>query len=333
VDEQEIVRRLLEGAGPRPPIPEEDLAAISAAARSAWQAQVQRHKTRRPFGPPAFKLAAALAVSLGLVWWWASHRDRDLPTVAWVEQVAGSVRAERPAQAPRPILKGDALPLGAVVLTGGDGTEGRAALRLPGGAVVRLDEETRLRLVSAAVLELERGGVYVDTAGTAAAAAISAIEVRTPLGTVRDVGTQFAVRLVGAGRPALLVRVRDGAVRTENQGRSYLTEVGQELVLRRDGTSEHRAAAGYGPGWDWILGVSPSFDIEGRSLQDFLGWVSRETGWRIAFDSGLAGSASQIVLHGSLGGLRPDQAPFVVLPGAGLEGKLQGGTLIVRRPS
>jgi hypothetical protein len=45
----------------------------------------------------------------------------------------------------------------------------------------------------------------------------------------------------------------------------------------------------------------------------------------------LAGSADAIVLHGDLNGLRPDQAPFAVLPGAGLEGELDDGVLVVRR--
>ena len=152
------------------------------------------------------------------------------------------------------------------------------------------------------------------------------------MGTARDVGTRFAVRIVGPeGRSALLVRVRDGAVLAGQGRRTYRTEAGQELVLHQDGTAERRGAVPYGPEWQWVMEASAGFDVEGRSLQEFLDWVSRETGWRIVLaDEGLAESAAGIVLHGGIGGLRPDQAPFAVLPGAGLEGELEDGTLTVR---
>lgn len=333
--EEEEIRQLLGMAGPRPPIPQEDLDAIASAAELAWRRQVRQNvgapapRTSRAFAAGlAAGLAAALAVTTGLAWWWwASRGDHVPPTVAWVEEVAGPVHLETAANGPHILAEGDPIPLGSVLRSGG-----RASLRLPGGATVRLDVEGRLRLVSAAVLELEHGALYVDTGtGPQSPRSGSGVEVRTPLGTVRDVGTQFAVRVGDPESTALLVRVREGAVLTEHRGRTYLTEAGQEMVLRRDGTSERREVASSGPGWEWILEASAGFDIEGRSLQDFLDWVSRETGWRITFaDTDLAASASRTVLHGSIGELRPDQAPFAVLPGAGLEGKLENGVLVVR---
>ncbi len=316
-EDEELVRRLLAEAGPRPPLPEEDLEAITAAARAAWRANVRPRvpakRARRPLWLP---LAAALAVAVGLASWWISRGNRAPVAVARVEEVSGTVHLGS-----RQIAAGDPVPLGAELRSG---ETGRAALRLTGDVDVRLDAETRLRFVSAAILELESGGLYVDSGSGK-----GSIEVRTAIGTARDVGTQFLVRI--ADGAALLVRVREGSVLTERGGQTYLIPAGRELVLRRDGTSEQRAAAGHGPGWDWVLGVSGVFDIEGRTLPEFLAWVSRETGWRVVLDGDLAEEAPEIVLHGSLGGLRADQAPFVLLPGAGLEGDLRAGTLTVRR--
>lgn len=313
-NDEEIVRRLLEKAGPRPPIPEEDLAAISAAARSAWQAKVRRRpriSARGPVWALAASLAAVLAVALGVAGWRAAQSDRVLATViARVEAVQGAVYLETEA-----LTEGEAIPQGAALRS----RDGRASLRLSDGTIVRLDTDTQMRLVSARALELERGAIYADTAS-------GTLEVRTPLGTVRDIGTRFAVRIA---EPALRVQVRDGTVAVERGGQTYVTPAGEELILRSDGTLEKREVPGYGPEWEWVLAASPGFDIESRSLSDFLDWVSWETGWRIALEEGLA--AEGIVLHGSLGGLRPDQAPFAVLPGAGLEGALVDGTLTVRR--
>jgi FecR protein len=328
--EEEIVSRLLEMAGPRPPIPQEDLDAIANVARSAWQTQVQR-RDRAPARRTAWlSLAAALVVALSLAWWWVSRIPRSPasvpPTVARVEAVTGPVQLEVVGHEHRTLAKGEPIPLGAALHSG----SGRAALRLAGGATVRLDVETRLRFASAAALELERGALYVDTGVRSRPRA--AIEIRTPIGTVQDVGTRFAVRVVDPEKAVLSVQVRDGAVLTKHRGRTYLTPAGQELVLHHDGKSERREVTAHGPAWEWIMDASPGFDIEGRTLQEFLDWVSRETGWRIRFaDAGLADSAAKIVLHGSIGELRADRAPFAVLPGAGLEGKLEDGTLVVRR--
>lgn len=326
-DEEDFVRRLLEAAGPRPPILQEDLDAISSAAELAWRRQVRSRAgaaARRPLPALAAGLAAALAVALGLAWWMATRTDRVPPAVARVEVVAGPVHLETEGGGLRTLAAGEPVPPGALLRSGD--RQGRASLRLTDGTTVRVDVGTRLRFASAAALELERGALYADTgSGT--------LEVRTPVGTARDVGTRFTVRLEGPESAVLVVRVRDGAVLTEQRGRTYRTAAGGELTLRRDGTSERREVPPYGPAWEWVLEASAGFDIEGRSLQEFLDWVSRETGWRIVFaDAGLAESAARIELHGSLGGLRPDRAPFAVLPGAGLEGELRDGTLVVRAP-
>lgn len=339
-DEEEVVRRLLQKAGPRPPIPPEDLDAISAAARSAWRERLQRvpplaaPPRRRPLRTFALPLAAALAVALGLAWWWALQWMPVPPAVAWVEEVTGPVQLETEAGGPRTIAEGDQIPPGSVLHSGNGGARrGRVSLRLRHGATVRIDVATRLRLASATAVELERGALYVDTGtGPQSPPSRRAIEVRTPVGTVRDVGTQFAVRIPDSEPGALLIRVRDGAVLTQHRGRRHLTVAGQELLLHGDGKIERRDVAAYGPHWDWILETAAGFDIEGRSLREFLAWVSRETGWRIDFtDPALADSAAEIVLHGSIGELRPDQAWSAVLAGAGLEGELRDGTLMVRR--
>ncbi len=245
--------------------------------------------------------------------------------VARIELVTGQVQLETDTDEARTITEREPIPLGAALHSG----QGRASLRLAGGVIVRLDVESRLRFASATVLDLERGALYVDTGSGPHG---GPIEVRTPLGTARDIGTRFAVRIVEADQTTLLVRVRDGAVLTQQRGRTYRTQAGQELALRRDGTAERRVIPAYGSEWEWVLAASPGFAIEGRTLREFLDWVSRETGWQIRFaDASLADSATKIVLHGSVGELRPDQAPFAVLPGAGLKGEIADGTLVVRR--
>lgn len=337
--EEETVRRLIEGAGRRPELPAAHLEAIIGAAGAAWREHVSRSAdrgARRSFAPVWAALAATLLVALGLTWWWTRPRPVDVPQmVARVESLSGPARLTS-GEGQAAVAVGRALPAGAFLQTGGPGgtAPGRMSLRLHTGAVLRLDEGTRLRLVSASLLVLESGAVYADTepgAGRESAGG-EPLAVRTALGTARDIGTRFAVRVGGPEPGVLEVRVREGTVRVERGERSYSATGGEELVLRRGGAVERRAVPIHGPGWEWTLEAAPSFDAEGRTVAELLDWVARETGWRVRFpDPAVADAAGEIVLQGSLAGVRPDQAPFAVLPAAGLEAELRDGVLVVRR--
>lgn len=337
-DDEARVGELLEAAGARPEVPREDLEEIVSAARAEWRARWGRDEVSpggrtpgRGWTAAAAVLAATLAVAVGLAWWWQASRpgSGQLPVVARVEAVSGPVQLGGDDVDPRELSAGDPVPADALLRTGGAGTGplGRASLRLTDGTTVRVDAASRLRLVATGVLDLERGALYVDT-GTAIGST-GGIEVRTPLGTARDVGTQFAVRSVTG---SVRVQVRDGAVEVERGEATYRAGPGEEVVLRGDGPVERREIPPHGRLWEWVIEAAPPFDLEGRTLAELLDWVSHETGWRVLFeDDALAGSADEIVLHGSLGDLRPDQAAFTVLPGAGLTAELRGGVLVVRR--
>lgn len=340
---------LLANAGPRPEIPEEDLEAILAAGRQVWRAGVEERRAaqRSRFRPGtgwAVGLAAALVVAVGVGWWWSAAG----PGVGDPAGSAGTVVAQVISAWESPAgFEGRELAAGATVETGASGGElpRRLALRLgalsgsgsnsgsDGGTELRLDEATRVRLVSATEVELEAGAIYVDTGADGG----RSLAVGTPYGTARDIGTRFLVRLdpsdrTGPSAAALSVRVRDGRVELERRGGVHRAGGGEEMVVREDGSVERRAAPGHGPAWDWVVATAPAFEIEGSTLAELLAWVSRETGWRVRFsDPELAGSAEEIVLHGTLNGLSPTQAPFAVLPGAGLEGELDDGVLVVRR--
>jgi ferric-dicitrate binding protein FerR (iron transport regulator) len=342
---------LLVAAGPRPEIPEEDLEAIIAAGRRVWRAGVEEREAaqRARFLPAAgwaVGLAAALALAVGIGWWWVAGggpggQGADDPPGGAAMVVARVIGAWEAPSTSKPGFEGREMTAGSTVETGPAGGElpRRLALRLgpasgsdagsdpDGGTELRLDEATRVRLVSATEVELEAGAVYVDTGSDGG----RSLAVGTPYGTARDIGTRFLVRLDPQDAP-LSVRVRDGRVELERRGALHEAGGGEEMVVRTDGSFARREAPGHGPAWDWVVATAPAFELEGSTLGELLAWVSRETGWRVRFsEPELAGSADAIVLHGDLNGLRPDQAPFAVLPGAGLEGELDDGVLVVRR--
>jgi ferric-dicitrate binding protein FerR (iron transport regulator) len=204
--------------------------------------------------------------------------------------------------------------------------EGRLALRLEGGASVRLDRATRLVLNSTSVLELEAGAIYIDTGIDG----VGGLEVRTDYGVARDIGTQFETRL-GEGRLSLVVR--EGEVLFMGEGGEYRAGAGVALSLGPDGGVTRERVEASDPRWSWASAAAPPFDIEGRSLAEVLTWVARETGWTVRYeDAELERSAAQMLTHGSTGGLEPELVPDLVVPVAGLEHQLQGSVLRVERP-
>lgn len=331
-DDESRVRELLEAAGPREELPEDDLDAIRAAARVAWRAKVAERAEPRevpPLAPladqaparpwwrrPALAAAAALVVVAGLAaWWWAGTPGGTASVeadavVAHVEAVSGF--AERAV--------GDAVRAGEPI----DAGEARLSLRLDSGAELRVDRGSRLRIAAGDAIDLERGAVYADT-GAGAGESGGTLAVRTPFGVARDIGTRFSVRLA---ERAVEVRVREGAVELA----SHRATAGEELRLAADGTLRRSAVAPHGPVWEWVMDAAPPFTIEGRTVREMLDRVARETGWRVRYaDDGVAALADEAILHGSVGGLRADQVALAVLPSAGLEGELSDGVLTVRR--
>jgi ferric-dicitrate binding protein FerR (iron transport regulator) len=241
-----------------------------------------------------------------------------------VERVTGPLARLQVSATPssRTLGRGDVVVAGLALETD-DHT--RAALRLTGGASVRLDRNTRLTFDSAARVSLVSGALYVDSPPGAKG---SPIEVRTPRGLMRELGTQFEVRVL---EPEVRVRVREGAVRVETSGPPQDARRGDEV--RTNGHDLTRASVALsGAPWDWVLDVAPPFALEGRTLADFLSWACRENGWTLQYvDDAATHAAGEVVLHGSVQMLTPTQAVEAVLPTVGFAHRVEGGTLVIAR--
>jgi len=326
------IGRLLREAGRRPPIPPDDLAAIRAAARTAWGHSTAARRAHGPRRLGMYALAASLLLAALTSPWWFATRSPSAPDMIATVEVrtgAGQVALERDVISS--IDVGDKLSIGTTLTT--DGAEGqqpaRLALRMASGPSIRVDSGSRVQLLAGSQLRLQRGAVYVDSGSTAAD---GAVEILTPVGAVREIGTQFEVRLRAAD-DAVRVRVREGTVSVSLGRESHAAARGEEITLQGDGSIARRAVAPDGPEWQWVLAAAPALDIEGRSLDSYLDWIARETGWRIQYaDTALERSADTILLHGTIEGLRPDESVAVILQGSGLDHRRADGVLEIFRP-
>ena len=320
-DADENVARLLRAAGRRPPIPADDEAILRSAAEAEWQRQV-RARSRRVLSVRAGGLLAAAAVLF--IFFGVPLLERPPEPgepVATLAARSGSLRLETAdSEAPTPNL-GDLLRAGDVLETN---RATRAALELRGGASLRLDVETRLRLASANEIELQRGAVYYDSRPEDAG---GGIEIETPFGTVRDIGTQFDVRALGEDTAPLRVRVREGEIIFRRDGTTHAAAAGEMLEVSVSGDVTRHAVASHGDAWSWVLEASPTFAIEGRTVRELLEWTARELGLELRFADAAAESlAAKVPLSGSA--VRPETAP-AVLPASGLTHEIEDGVLRV----
>jgi FecR-like protein len=331
-EDEAVVGRLVGEAGKRPELPAEELAWVRQAVRAAWDARPTSPSVTAPApsrrGAVAAALAAGLAAAIGLAWWWSTVRPRPVVVLASVTAFKGDARAAGAQGDSRPLAVGQSLSGGVELRTAAasGGHPGFVSVRLASGGNLRLDAGSRVRLLDLRAVGLMEGALYVDSGANERAAPVV---VRTPLGEVRELGTQFTVRLEPGARE-LRVRVREGSVATTAGGDSHTARAGQELVVDHRGRIALRQAAASGADWAWVLASAPPFAGDGRTVAELLAWVTHETGWRLRFEGNAEREAATAVLHGETGALPPDRAAFALLPGAGLEAELRDGTLIVR---
>ena len=87
--------------------------------------------------------------------------------------------------------------------------------------------------------------------------------------------------------------------------------------------------ATFGSEWDWVEKLAPPFDIDGRTVSDFLAWFADQTGRSIEFGSPAAESvARQTVLNGSID-LEPLQKLSAVLALTDLAYSLEAARVVI----
>lgn len=314
------IERVLKAAGPREKPPAEMERALREALRQEWRAVVAEHRTRRR--RLAFALAAGVAAAAVGVWTVLPRLEAPGATVGTIALASGELRV-RSGWLGRWVAAGPGSPLltGQVLATG---PAGRGALVLAGGVSARLDQATRVRVAAADRLVIDRGALYVD-AGTGAARTQS-LEIVTPAGSVRHLGTQYEVRLLPAG---VRLRVREGRIEWHSGAGTAAGRAGEQLTISPQGIARG-AVATHGEDWDWVAAAAPAIDIEGLPLTGFLAWAARELGCRLEFASpAVEQEAAAVRLHGSIAGLTPAEALAAVFATTRMHAAVADGVIQV----
>ncbi len=323
--QEEVLGQLLRLAGSRPPVPGQVALRVKSAVHAHWRKSVRGRSFRRHFFLGIGTVAAGILFYLVSVHLLSREIGPPLP-VGIVENLTGDVLSVRDNGEKRSaqLLKRGEILVGQSWLESGE--SGRILLRLIGRGSLRMDVNTRLRLESESSFALDHGTVYIDSGPRGASLALA-----TPMGTIRNHGTQFEVRL---NQETMRVRVREGSVLLVQNGLHQTATAGTELALNKKGVAVFTKVSRYGAHWSWVSEIAPTFHLEGRSLMEFLEWVTRENGWNIKFvEPEIRKATSTIILHGSVAGLRPDQMPSAVLPVSDLSYSVSDGVLTIKRDS
>ncbi|HSQ70587.1 MAG TPA: FecR family protein [Steroidobacteraceae bacterium] len=313
-DQDRDIAALLRASGPRPRLPDSAAAALRQAVEKEWRASLQSRVERRR------RTFLALAASIGIagIGLWLLHPARAPQNlaIASLTRTTGQVQYREPGRDWQPAVPGTILRTSMELASGSDG---RSALELESGVQLRLDADTRLSFDDPRTATLAHGSLYVDT-GAAPADSTRAFQVETPHGRVSHLGTQYLARV---DDESLRVAVREGGVSISSPRGSFTGMAGEQLMLSSAGL-ERAPIEPYAEDWRWVGQVMPPYEIEGRSVEEFLAWTARETGRSVRFASAEARElARQTTLRGSIGGLEPEQALDAVLATTSLQPRIE----------
>jgi ferric-dicitrate binding protein FerR (iron transport regulator) len=305
-NDDEQLAALLRIAGPRPSLRPDLVRRVRVAAHDVWHEELRR-RTRRRAITWASAVAAAVVVAILVL------ARRQAPVVP--PAIAANVQMTHGNTS---IHAGQPVEVGAVISTA---AESFATLQWSERGSLRIAAGSRLRFTGAGAIQLERGAIYFASAPHG-----RGVVIGTRLGTVRDAGTAFEVRVEGS---ALRIRVREGAVEWQRDRLRERAEAGVELLLQ-DGGVTRRAIPTRGADWNWVLAAAPPIVLDGNA-RGVLAAIAREQGLTLVFtDQLLADRVNRTSLHDHVP-LTPDEALDAATVAADLSYRISGNTLIIER--
>ena len=290
-----------------------DSARVYRNVRREWSRTSSVPAARRWFVPVALAASAILAVVL------VTQPAREVVTSPPVGTIVKMVGTSTDTQFP-----GAEVFPGMTLTTGGDGG---MSIALSSAESLRLDKDTELVVNNSDAFALVAGRVYVDTGDFVYRD--KGVVIDTQLGAVSDVGTQFSVDI----SPDLLdVAVREGRVDVQSSGQELVAVAGERLQIERGQTARIDALKPHDAYWDWVAELAPVYDLENRSLLDFLRWAARETGRELVFeDNELRMAAMRTDLHGSVDDFTPVEAVQAVMSTTSFRYRIESDKIVIYR--
>lgn len=321
----DVLERLLKAAPPRPAPSPHDTALARRAVHAEWRKLANRRTSRRRMA--AYGIAASVLLAV-----LAAFNTLRLPApavvqVATIEKSVGPIyllgesSELREFSDPGNVVSGQAIVTGA-----GAGL----ALAWSNGGSLRVDENTRVRFLSADSVYLQSGRVYFDSRPAVLAAPVltadaGRLEIQSDHGRVTHIGTQF---IASVDPETLTVSVREGEVAIDGAFYDVTAASGQQVTLAGRQRPSVLTIKRNGESWDWVSRTSPSVDVDGRSLHEFLLWACREMGLELSYQGDAERVArNDAILKGTID-TAPPEALRLRLASAALAWRIDDGGVI-----
>lgn len=288
------VERILGKAVPRLVPSAEEAQAVRDNVQAEWRAQTKKRNTNRRW--LSFSIAASILVVVFAGFNAIRTGGMAETQVASIAKSFGSIYMLGENSELLEQNNVTAVMAGQTIIT--DEASGIGFAWAEGGSL-RIDENTRVEFLSRDSIYLRSGRVYFDSRPEMLAAlggTTARLTIVTDHGEVMHVGTQYMTQ---ADVNSLTISVREGQIRVESQTTVETALAGQQLQLRGGAKANVVNIKPYGENWRWAEQMSPVAVLDGRSLHDFLGWVSHETGMALEFaNDDIEASARNDLLKG-----------------------------------
>jgi len=311
------LEKVIRLAGRPTPVNPERADQIEKNTRERWQKLLARRRIKRRRRRLA-KWSGALAASIVVAVTYMSRPAIEGPFVATVVSVVGAPETGAPGKAMTTLELDASLRAGSVLET--DSNDG-IGLLLVSGHSLRLAPQSRIRIEIESVV-LDVGALYLDSGAGGQA---TPIEVRSPLASIQELGTQYLAEL---SEEVLQVSVREGMVRITQPNRVTTGNAGEMVELNGSGQIRTVPVLEYGEHWAWVTQLAPKVSLEDLNLSEFLHWLAREQGWQLEFaTTDLARVARHVELFGSIEGLSGEDALSTVMSATRWSYRLENGVL------
>ncbi|MDH4125858.1 MAG: FecR family protein [Gammaproteobacteria bacterium] len=324
---EDAVEVLLQRASPRPRPPEKDEEMVREAVLAEWQKVTGKRRARRQL--LGFAVAASVLMAVAVTFN-ALRTDGAAPVqVATINKSHGSIYVLGEQSTMHRLPDTSVVMAGQTIMTDHDSGIG---LAWGGGGSLRVASDSVVEFIAHDTVYLRSGRIYFDSTPSALIAAISggsknvAFRIQTDHGTVTHLGTQY---MAYSASDKLEVSVREGEVAIAGKYYDERALAGQQLSISGSARPTVLNIDSYGSAWNWIEETSPTVDTDGRSVDEFLRWVSRETGLLLEYpDAATQQAAAVAILRGNVN-MKPSDALAFWLQGQDLRWYTDGGVIKV----
>jgi ferric-dicitrate binding protein FerR (iron transport regulator) len=318
-----VARMLTDGLATRP-LKDGGIERLRAAVRLQWRETLSTDEQRPWWRLRGWQLGLAaaagiVALAIGVISIMPSAERTAVGSLVRLNDGAVEIRSGLFRH--RTLKPGDPLRIGDTVIT-----HGSTLVRLARGGTLRIGAGTTLRVSQLSQLALERGLLYVDMPSESRT--LNPLRITTSAGEVEHIGTEYEVM---SDQRVVRIRVREGQIRFSSPSAMLVVDAGTELLANPGNPVSQRPVATFGRDWIWVSALAPDYEIDGKSLSEFLRWVGRELGRSLKFaDAHAREVADSTILHGSVHGQGPSEALANVLGTTSLTYELRGDTIWVR---